>query len=122
MNRGPGELERAVMNVLWARSQPLTARAVLRELGDSELAYTTVKTVLDRLHHKRLVRRELADRAWHYRAVGSRDDHVAELMLHALDQTGDRDGALVRFVRAVSATDADVLRQALADPNQPTDQ
>ncbi|MGH3479948.1 MAG: BlaI/MecI/CopY family transcriptional regulator [Pseudonocardiaceae bacterium] len=120
MNRGPGELERAVMNVLWAQPEPLTARSVLRELGDAELAYTTVKTVLDRLHRKRLVHREPAQRAWRYYAAGGRDDHVSELMLHALDQTGDRDGALIRFARAVSDTDAEVLRQALADARQPT--
>lgn len=103
------------MNVLWAQPEPLTARSVLRELGDAELAYTTVKTVLDRLHRKRLVHREPAQRAWRYRAASGRDDHVAELMLRALDQTGDRDGALIRFARAVSDTDADVLRQALSD-------
>lgn len=106
------------MNVLWAAAEPLTARAVLSELGDPKLAYTTVKTVLDRLHTKRLVHREPRHRAWSYHPVGSRDDHVAELMLQALDRTGNRDGALVRFVRGVSPTDAAALRDALASDDR----
>lgn len=104
------------MSALWAQPEPVTARAVLRAIGDPELAYTTVKTVLERLTHKQVVTRVSVDRAWHYTAVGSRDDYVAELMLRALDYTGDRDTALVRFARSVSAEEADVLRAALDRP------
>jgi hypothetical protein len=39
-------------------------------------------------------------------------------MLRALDRTGDRDGALVRFARAVSPADADVLRAALDETDR----
>jgi hypothetical protein len=38
---------------------------------------------------------------------------VTELMLTALDQTGDRTAALTRFAQSVSGIEADVLRDAL---------
>jgi predicted transcriptional regulator len=110
------------MTALWAHSEPVTARTVLRDIGDSGLAYTTVKTVLERLTRKQIVNRVNIDRTWHYTAAASRDAHVAELMLRALDRTGDRDGALVRFARAVSPADADVLRAALGEaPSRATE-
>ena len=113
MGRGRGELERDVMNALWARSEPVSARTVLRAIGDPDLAYATVKTVLERLARKQLVTRTTVDRAWHYAPAAPRDDYIAELMLRALDRTGDRDAALVRFARAVTPAEAEVLRAAL---------
>ena len=113
MGRGRGELEQDVMTALWAHAEPVTARTVLRDIGDPDLAYTTVKTVLERLTRKQVVTRVGVDRTWHYTPVASRDDYVAELMLRALDRTRDRDGALVRFARAVSPAEAEVLRAAL---------
>jgi predicted transcriptional regulator len=115
VRRARGELEQDVMTALWAHAEPITARTVLRDIGDPELAYTTVKTVLERLIRKQVVTRVNIDRTWHYSPAASRDDYIAELMLRALDRTGDRDGALVRFARAMSPADADVLRAALED-------
>jgi predicted transcriptional regulator len=116
--RGPGparlgDLERAVMEVLWAHAGPVSARDVARQLSDRDLAYTTVKTVLDRLSGKGLATRETLGRAWGYRAAASRDAFIAELMLQALELAGDRDAALVQFAGAVTTPDADVLRGAL---------
>ncbi|WP_252446078.1 BlaI/MecI/CopY family transcriptional regulator [Pseudonocardia humida] len=113
MSRRRGELEQDVMSALWKRTEPVTARAVLRDIGDPDLAYSTVKTVLERLTRKQVVTRVYVERTWHYTAAGTRDDYVAEMMMAALERSGDRDSALVRFARAVSPTDADVLRAAL---------
>lgn len=110
-----GELERAVMDVLWDRRTPLTVREVAESLHDRELAYTTVMTVLDRLAGKGMVERERAGRAWSYRPAASREAYIAQLMLDALDLAGERDAALVRFARSVSGTEAEVLRAALAE-------
>src|SRR5690606_30339925 len=110
-----GDLERAVMDVLWNAGQPATVREVVTALADRGLAYTTVMTVLDRLTRKELVRRQPAGRAWRYSPVRTRDAYVAELMLEALDLTGDRDAALVHFAQSVSGPDADVLRDALTE-------
>jgi predicted transcriptional regulator len=113
--KGLGELERTVMEVLWAREEPASARDVSRALADErDLAHTTVMTVLDRLAKKGFLRRERDGRAWLYRPVASREDYVAELMLGALDLTGDRETALAHFVRSVSGDEAEVLREALA--------
>lgn len=115
MMGGMGELERAVMNVLWDRGDPASVRDVARALSERDLAYTTVMTVLDRLSRKGFVQRERAGRAWLYRPSASREAYIAQLMLDALDLTGDRDAALTRFARSVPTPDAQVLSQALAD-------
>ncbi|MBO2454858.1 BlaI/MecI/CopY family transcriptional regulator [Actinomadura barringtoniae] len=116
--KGLGELERTVMEVLWAREDAglvaATARDVSRALApERDLAHTTVMTVLDRLAKKGFLERERDGRAWRYSPVESREGYIAELMLGALNETGDRDAALAHFVRSVSETEADVLRQAL---------
>ena len=46
-------------------------------------------------------------------SAANREAYVTELMLHALDQTGDRSAALASFARRVSDSEAEVLRQAL---------
>ena len=108
-----GDLERAVMEVLWAASDPMTAKAVGDALGDRTLAVTTVLTVLSRLERKGVVTRTRDGRAHQYAAVATREDYVAELMREALGTAGDRVAALSRFVRAASPDEAEVLRQAL---------
>ncbi|HLQ55619.1 MAG TPA: BlaI/MecI/CopY family transcriptional regulator [Streptosporangiaceae bacterium] len=112
MNR-LGELERAIMDVLWETPEPLTVRQVSGQLTARDLAHTTVMTVLDRLAKKGFARRERDGRAWRYRAAETREAYVTELMLNALDQTGDRQAALARFVRSVSGAEARALRRAL---------
>ena len=89
------------MDVLWEAADPLSVREVSGLLTDRDLAHTTVMTVLDRLAKKGFARRERSGRAWHYRAAESREAYVTELMLSALDQTGDRQAALARFARSV---------------------
>lgn len=101
------------MDILWEAAEPLTVRQVSGGLTERDLAHTTVMTVLDRLAKKGFARRERDGRAWRYRAAGTREAYVTELMLNALDQTGDRPAALARFVRSVSGAEARALRRAL---------
>lgn len=108
-----GELERAIMEVLWDTDKPLTVREVSNGLVERNLAHTTVMTVLDRLAKKGFARRERDGRAWRYRPAATRESYVAELMLTALEQTGDRDAALAMFAQSVSGSEAGVLRDAL---------
>ena len=108
-----GDLERAVMDSLWQSKDPLTVRQVSACLADRALAHTTVMTVLDRLAKKGFAKRERDGRAWRYRPAASREIYITELMLSALDQTGDRSAALASFARSVSDEEADVLRSAL---------
>ncbi len=108
-----GELERAVMDVLWAAPAGSTARDVVDALPERDLAATTVLTVLSRLERKGLVARDRDGRAHRYRPVGSREDHVAALMREALDSAGDRAAALARFADQVDVADAAALADAL---------
>jgi predicted transcriptional regulator len=107
-----GELERAVMHRLWAAPGSMTARDVQEGLTTNP-ATTTVLTVLGRLERKGLVTRERDGRAHRYRAVGSREDHVAELMNDALDAAGDRSAALARFVGSIPPEERARLRDLL---------
>ena len=87
-----GDLEHAVMDVLWARPAPTPVRDVHEELARGrEIAYTTVMTVLDRLAKKGVVARQLDGRAWLYEPARSRLDlHVATVN-EALDGLTDEE-------------------------------
>ncbi|GII93363.1 BlaI/MecI/CopY family transcriptional regulator [Sinosporangium siamense] len=113
--KGLGELERSIMDILWAQNSPVTAREVGRLIEGRDLAPTTVMTVLDRLTRKGFLIRTRDGRAWRYQSAGTRDTYVAELMLEALGMTGDRDAALTRFAQAVSGSEAEILRKALTE-------
>lgn len=103
------------MDILWAEHSPLTAREVGRLIADRDLAPTTVMTVLDRLTRKNFLKRTRDGRAWRYEPAESRDTYIAELMLEALEMTGDRSAALTRFAQAVSGPEAEILRRALTE-------
>ena len=109
-----GQLEAAVMERLWAWDRPVSVRDVLEDMQrDRTIAYTTVMTVLDNLHRKRMVIREKVGRAYVYRSTRSRERHTAELMEQALSGTADRGAALMHFVQEMSPDEVDDLKKAL---------
>jgi predicted transcriptional regulator len=63
-----------------------------------QLAYTTVMTVLDNLHRKGFVTREMSGRAWLYQPAYGRDEHTAMMLREVLGTSGDRQAALMHFV------------------------
>ena len=67
-------LELQIMQVLW-EAGPSPVAAVQEKLG-SELAYTTVQTMLNVLLRKKKVRRSQAGRAFTYEAAVSREGAV----------------------------------------------
>jgi predicted transcriptional regulator len=67
-----GPLEIDVMETMW-RFGLCNVRDVVERL-ERKLAYTTVMTTLDRLYKKGFLERELADRAYTYRAKLSREE------------------------------------------------
>lgn len=82
-----GELEQAVMEILWARPDALSVRDVHDSLSrDRDLAYTTVMTVLDRLAKKKRVLRSLEGRAWLYRPAHSRIASVTAEVVELLSR------------------------------------
>lgn len=113
-----GELEAVVMDVLWSSRTPVRVRDVrIRLAAERPLAYTTVMTVLDNLHRKGWVRRELDGRAYLYRAAASREEETARALRALLDASGDTEAVLVHFARSVSERESTVLRDALAGPH-----
>jgi predicted transcriptional regulator len=112
--RGLGELERAIMEVVWAADGPLTGRAVVDELSrDRQVAYTTVLTVMDRLVGKDLLTRRRQGRAHTYQAAQSRAAYTADLMASVLDSSGDHPAVLLHFVEQIPPDQAEALRTAL---------
>lgn len=111
---GLGSLEAKIMRVLWDDAGGhLQVREVLDRLHD-DLAYTTVMTVLNRLHEKGLLKRRRAGRAWAYKATLSREAHVASTMGEALSVADNRTAALLHFVADLDPSEAAALRQLLA--------
>ena len=104
-SRGKGELESAVLDALFASSEAMTAGEVQRALT-GDLAYTTVLTILVRLHDKGALERERRGRAYAYRPVSDEPGLVARQMRRALDGRPDRDAVLARFVDDLSDDDA----------------
>lgn len=111
--RGLGQLEAAVMEVLWEAGGPLPVRGVLDNLTGRALAYTTIMTVLDNLHRKSYVERVKHGRAFHYRPAVSRGQAWAAAMQDLLHEAGDSEAVLLHFANTVSDGDSDVLRSAL---------
>ena len=109
-----GELEAAIMAVLWSASDPATVRGVLGGLDrDPEPAYTTVMTVLDNLHRKGIVTRERVGRAWAYRPAQSREDFDADAMAAVLESSSDRSATLLRFIGKIDPEELARLRELL---------
>ncbi len=108
-----GDLERRVIDVLWeVPDRELTGRDVSDVLP--EYAYTTVATVLDRLVHKGLVTRRMEGRIIRFSTTDSRAAHTAQMMHDALVEAHDPDAALTRFAEAMTPSEANALRRALA--------
>src|SRR5258708_21409929 len=71
--RGAGELEAAVLAVLWQAGRALSPgevqQALTGQAGAAELSYSTVVTILSRLHAKKALGRRRDGRAFRYAPV-----------------------------------------------------
>lgn len=112
--RGRGELESAVLALLHGSAEALTPSQVQQALGD-DLAYTTVMTILTRLHGKGVLERRRHGRAFAYRPVSDQAGLVARRMSQVLDASGERDTVLARFVDDLSDDDEALLRRLLGE-------
>ncbi|MFJ4528371.1 BlaI/MecI/CopY family transcriptional regulator [Streptomyces nigrescens] len=110
--RGQGQLEAQVLAALHEASGPATAAWVQERLG-GDLAYTTVMTILSRLHAKQAVTRERSGRAYVWTPAADEAGLAALRMRRVLDGEPDRDAVLTSFVSALSAHDEQVLRTLL---------
>lgn len=114
--RRAGELSGLVLDVLRQEHRPLTAAEVLRRLAAEDvgpLAYSTVVTILSRLHAQDRADRVRAGRAYAYLAVDDDARLAARRMRRVLDAEDDRVAVLANFAAHLSARDEQVLRDLL---------
>ena len=104
---GLGDLERAIMECLWASDEPLVVRQIAEQLEATDgkkRAYTTVMTVADRLAKKGLTSRERDGRAWRYSASATREELTAQALRETLADAPDllawalANGVRLRFI------------------------
>ncbi|ROQ68061.1 putative transcriptional regulator [Streptomyces sp. 840.1] len=102
------------MTRVWQWNRPVTVREVLEDLSqERSIAYTTVMTVMDNLHQKGWVRREVDGRAYRYTAVSTRAAYSAALMNEAWSTSDNPAAALVAFFGMMSAEQREALRDAM---------
>ena len=113
--RERGQLEAEVMRILWDHEGAIGARVIQEGFGDSHVpAYTTLLTVLDRLQKKgEVVRIATSPRKVRFRPTRSDGERAGAAMLSALDGSGDREEALLRFADHLTARDVEMLQRAL---------
>lgn len=112
IRRASGELERAVLTLLWSAPEPLKPRQVQERLGGG-IAPTTVSTTLRRLVGKGLVSRAPLGKAYVYRPLQRVSDHAAVQMLGLL-QRGEQPVDVLRcFATQLPADYRAVLLDAL---------
>lgn len=115
-----GRLESTIMDRLWSRPGPTSVRELLEDLQhDRQIAYMTVKTVMDTLHRKGLLTREPDGRAFRYRPTRTREEYTAAHMGEVLAGGSDRRATLLHFVEQIPAEDLAQLREALDRATDP---
>ena len=119
VRRAHGSLEAEVLAVLHDAETALTAADVLGRLGAGQLAYSTVRTVLNRACDKGLATRTRRDgdggRGYVYAHADREPCLVARRMVQALTQSqADPDAILAQFADSLSARDRQLLLALLA--------
>lgn len=107
--------------MLWQAKKPLSPGEVRERLAGgagggseaAELSYSTVVTILTRLHEKGALSRERDGRAFHYAPVSDEAGLAARRLTQLLDRAPDREAVLSRFVEDLSEHDERLLRELL---------
>ena len=114
--RAAGALESEILAILRGASAPLSPGEVRQRLAagqQAELSYSTVVTIVSRLHAKGLLARQRAGRGFSYAPVDEAS-LAASRMRQALGRETDHSAVLSRFVSGLSGRDARLLRRLLA--------
>lgn len=110
--RADGALEHDIMTVLWEADTALLP-AEIRDRLATCLAYTSVATVLSRLHTKGLVRRIESGRAFRYTACIDESQLAVRRIGEVLSAASDKRQVLAGFVGTLSKKDIKALRAML---------
>ena len=109
-----GDLEAAIMDVVWAAGAPIRVREVAEQLNrDRPLAFNTVQTVMENLYRKGWLARSKDGRAYLYVAGRTRDEYAAGLLAEALSAAADPAATLLHLVSDLEPGEAARLRAAL---------
>ena len=87
--RRAGDLETAVLGVLWASPQSVTPAEVVAKLANG-LSYSTIVTILVRLRTKGVIARERSGRGFAYRPMMSEADLATEQIRRILRTSTNR--------------------------------
>lgn len=117
--RQQGELESLILDVLWGVKKALTSQEILEKANKNtskktDLALTTILTVLTRLEDKGLVSREAGQgRAFLFSAAQSREQHTADLMLKLVEGNANPALAFSHFADGLTPAQLKALRKSL---------
>lgn len=111
--RASGALEGEVLAALQRAGAPLTPREVQATLP-GELTYSTVVTILSRLHGKEVLTRTPRGRAYAYAPLTDEAGLAARRMHKVLDGRTDREVVLTRFADGLTEEDGALLWQLLS--------
>jgi BlaI family penicillinase repressor len=100
--------EYAILNCLWKKS-PLSVKEVFDQV-DNNWAYTTTKTVMDRMVAKGLLIREKVHGVYVYRSRVKRSQGITQWVRFIADKVLeiDREQALNMFISNVSYSDEEI--------------
>src|ERR1700761_769550 len=112
--RAAGELADEVLGILQAAGEPRAPAEVRERLG-GDLAYTTVVTIMSRLHAKGVLDRARSGRAYRYAPVADEPGLAARRMASVLAGGRGRQAVLARFVSSLSDEDEQALRRMLGE-------
>lgn len=114
-----GDLQLRIMKILWLRSEA-TVTDVLGDLtGASELAYTTVATMLRKMEAKGLVTHRIEGRSFIYRARVKEEEVTRTMADHFVERLFE--GSLTEVVshllstREVSKDELETLERLIAE-------
>jgi BlaI family penicillinase repressor len=106
-----GDLQLRIMKVLWASGEA-TVADVLKGLGaESDLAYTTVATMLRKMEARQLVRHRMDERSFVYRAAVAEEAVSQGMADHLLERLFE--GSLADMVRHL-LSNREVSREELS--------
>lgn len=93
-----GELEQAVMEVVWRASGASSVSEAHEALpGEKRVAYNTVKTTMERLADKGILSRAKEGKAYHYTPAVTREELERRIVAKALDRLVEQ------FPRAIAS-------------------
>ena len=122
-----GQLESAVMEVIWSRPEPNTVGDVHSAFPqDQPVAYNTVKTTMERLAEKGILSRLKVGKAYVYEVAVSRDELERRIVAGALDRLVEQFPEAVAsfFVRPdvnISEAKLSLLREAVERQRRDSD-